>query len=77
MNFDHDFFSGEQIKWRQKKKEHFISPNSSGDLHSDADQSQIIWGGDADVDHTQIIGEIYLPSPSPPPPPGFWHPWVQ
>ena len=35
--------------------EHFFSPNSSRDLRSDAHQSQII-GGDADVDHTQIIG---------------------
>ena len=35
--------------------EHFFSPNSSGDLRSDAHQSQII-GGDVDVDHTQIIG---------------------
>ena len=33
--------------------EQFFSPNSSGDLRSDAHQSQII-GGDAD--HTQIIG---------------------
>ena len=42
--------------------EHFHSPNSSGDLRSDAHQSQII-GGDTDVDHTQIIGGIYPPSP--------------
>ena len=35
--------------------EHFFSPNSGGDLRSDAHQSQI-FGGDADVDHTQIIG---------------------
>ena len=35
--------------------EHFFSPNSGGDLRSDAHQSQII-GGYADVDHTQIIG---------------------
>ena len=34
---------------------HFFSPNSSGDLRSDAHQSQII-GGDADEDHTLIIG---------------------
>ena len=33
----------------------FFFPNSSEDHHSDADQSQII-EGDADVDHTQIIG---------------------
>ena len=49
--------------------EHFISPNSSGDLRSDAHQSQII-ERDADVDHTQIIGENtvkllggYIPHP--------------
>ena len=35
--------------------EHFFSPNSGGDLRSDAHQSQII-GGNADVDHTQTIG---------------------
>ena len=35
--------------------ERFFSPNSGGDLRSDAHQSQII-EGDADVDHTQIIG---------------------
>ena len=33
----------------------FFSPNSSRDLCSDAHQSQII-RGDADEDHTQIIG---------------------
>ena len=49
--------------------EQFFSPNASGDLRSDAHQSQII-GGDADVDHTQIIGgDISLPSP-----PGFGNP---
>ena len=36
---------------------HFFSLNSSGDPRSDARKSQII-GGDADVDHTQIIGGI-------------------
>ena len=35
--------------------EHFFPSNSSGDLRSDAHQSQIIWG-EADVDHTQLIG---------------------
>ena len=34
---------------------HFFSPNSSGDLRLDSHQSQII-GGDADEDHTQMIG---------------------
>ena len=50
--------------------EHFFSPNSSGNLRSDAHQSQII-GGDENEDHTQIIGGIqsnhwggYIP-PSP------------
>ena len=54
--------------------EHFFPPNSSIDLRSDAHQSQII-GGDADKDHTQIIGggiqsnywEGYIP-------PGVQHP---
>ena len=57
--------------------EHFFSLNSGGDLRSDAHQSQII-GGDADVDHTQIIGGDtvkllggYIP---PIPPPGFGTP---
>ena len=35
--------------------EHFFSSNSSGDLRLHAHQSQII-AGDADEDHTQIIG---------------------
>ena len=35
--------------------EQFLSPNSGRDLRSDPHQSQII-GGDADEDHTQIIG---------------------
>ena len=46
----------DQKKIRSSPKvEHFFSPNSSGDLRSHAHQSQII-GGDADEDHTQIIG---------------------
>ena len=56
--------------------EHFFSPNSGGDLRSDAHQSQII-GGDADVDHTQIIGGDtvkLLGDISPPSPPGFGTP---
>ena len=48
--------------------EHFFSPKSSGDLRSDAHQSQII-GGDTDEDHTQtikgdtvkLLQEIYSP----------------
>ena len=56
--------------------EHFFSPKSSGDLRSDAHQSQLI-KGDADEDHTQIIGGDtvkllggYIPLI----PPGFRHP---
>ena len=61
--------SGEDQKKRSSPKmEHFFSSNSSGDLRSDAHQSQII-GGDADVDHTQIIGG-YIPTS----PPGFGTP---
>ena len=56
-----------------------FSPNSGGDLRSDAYQSQII-GGDADVDHTQIIGGDtvkLLGRIHPPIPPGFRHPCCQ
>ena len=59
--------------WLRYWMEHFFSPNSGGDFRSDAHQSQII-GGDADVDHTQIIGGIqskYWRDISPPSPPGF------
>ena len=55
--------------------EHFLFPNSSGNLRSDAHQSQII-GGDVDVDHTQIIGGgtvKLLMGIYPPIPPGFRH----
>ena len=48
-----------------------FSPNSGGDLRSDAHHSQII-GGDADVDHTQIIGGDtvkFFGGCIPPPPP--------
>ena len=65
MNLDQDFFQVSKLNDDQKKRflpktEHFFSPNSSTDLRSDAHQSQII-GGDADEDHTQIIGGIYPP----------------
>ena len=55
--------------------ERFFSPNWSGDLRSGAKQSQII-GGDADVDHTQIIGgdTVKLLGEISPHPPGFRHP---
>ena len=77
MSLDHDFFqksklSEDQIKVFAKKGTLF-SPNSTRDLCSDAHQSQSI-EGDADVDHTQIIGRIY---PPPPPPPGFGTPGLE
>ena len=59
----HDCFQVSKLSTEQKKQrsspkmDHFFYPNSSGDLRSDTHQSQII-GGDADVDHTQIIGGI-------------------
>ena len=52
------FFPQIQVKTKKKmftKNETLFSPNSSGDLRLDVHQSQII-GGDADEDHTQIIG---------------------
>ena len=53
-----------------QKKEQFFSPNSSGDLRSDAHLRQII-GGDADVDHTQIIGRDTVKLLG-----GIYPPWV-
>ena len=74
------FFPRSQVKTKKKSSpamEHFFSPKSSGDLRSDAHQSQII-GGDSDEDHTQIIGENtvkLLGGYISPIPPGFRHPW--
>ena len=70
MNLNHDFFQESKLSEDQKKRsspkmERFFFSISRGGLRSDAHQSQII-GGDAGVDHTQIIGE-YIP-------PGFRHP---
>ena len=70
------FFPRIQVKTKKLKKVFtkkgaLFSPNSRGDLRSDAHQSQII-GGDANVDHTQIIGRVTvkllgdISSPSPP-----------
>ena len=74
------FFPQIQVKTKKKrsspKMEHFLSPNSGGDLRSDPHQSQII-GGDADEDHTQIIeGDTVklLGGYTPNPPPGFGTP---
>ena len=58
--------------------EHLFSSNSSTDLRSDVHQSQII-GGDADDDHTQIVGGIqsnYWGGYILPIPPGFRHHWL-
>ena len=59
--------------------EHIFSPKSSGDLRSDAHQSQITTG-DADEDHTQIIGGDtvkLLGGIYPPIPPGLRHSCLQ
>ena len=55
------FFSPNSGKDQKKKKVFtkngtLFSPNSGGHLRSDAHKSQII-GGDADINHTQTIGE--------------------
>ena len=61
MNLDHDFVQvsklseDQKIKRSSPKMEPFFL-NSSGHLRSDVHQRQII-GWDADVDHTQTIGE--------------------
>ena len=51
------FFSRIQVKTKNKKKVFTRNGTlfSSTDLRSDAHQSQII-GGNADEDHTQIVG---------------------
>ena len=56
------FLSGEQIKWRPKKRSSpkerkLCSPNSSGDLRSNAHQSQII-GGMQMQTILKLLGEI-------------------
>ena len=63
------FFPEFNLAWA-RSLDHLFSPNLSGDLRLDTHKSQII-GGDADVDHTQIIvgdtvkllGGYILPSP--------------
>ena len=76
MNLNHDFFQVSKSSEDQKrersspKMKHFFPPNLGGDLRSDAHRSQFL-GGDADVDHTQIIGEDISP------PPGFRQPCVR
>ena len=58
----------------------FTNNDSSGDLRSDAHQSQII-GGDADEDHTQIIGgdtvKLLGTVSKAPSLPGFRHPCLR
>ena len=76
------FFPRIQVKTKKRKKKVFTRNGTlflSTDLRSDAHLSQI-FGGDADKDHTQIVGgytvkllEGYIPSS--PPPPLFRHYW--
>ena len=63
-------------KGLHQKRNAFLPPNSSGDLRSDAHQSQII-GGNADVDHTQIIGGDTVKLLGGYNPSGFRHPCTQ
>ena len=72
--------SGEEQKKDLYQKRNTFSPNSIADLRLDAHQSQIVklLGGDADVDHTQIIGGIQSNYWGIYPPPillGLRHPW--
>ena len=71
------FFLQIQVKTKKKgsspKMEQFFSPNSSGHLRSDVQQTQIV-GGNANRDHTQLIGgdtAKLLGGYIPPIPPGF------
>ena len=75
MNLDHDFFQlsklSEDQKIRSSPKEGKIcSPNCSGDLRSNAHQSQIIGGMQIQTllkllggGYSQIIGGIFIPIP--------------
>ena len=85
MNLDdHNFFQVSKLSEDQKKKRSspkerkLCSPNSSGDLRSNAHQSQIIGGMQMQTilkllgDTVKLLGG-YI-SPSPPPPPGFGTP---
>ena len=82
MNLDHDLFqvsklSEDQIKRSSPNEGKLYSLNSSGDLRSNAHQSQIIGGMQLQTTLklmggcSQIIGGIYLPIP---PPSGFGTP---
>ena len=71
MNLDHDIFQVTKLSEDQKKEDQKLST----DLRSDAHQSQNI-GGDADEDHTQIVGGYtvkLLRGIYPPHPPLFRH----
>ena len=81
MNLDQDFFQVSKLSEDQKitsspKEGKICSPNCSGDLRSNAHQSQIIGGMQIQTlfkllgGHSQIIGGIYIPIP----PSGFRHP---
>ena len=90
MNLDHNFLQVSKLSEDQKKRsspkmEDFFPPNSSEDQkpvpntiqRSDADQNQII-GGDANVDHSQVIGGMqsnYLGGYIPPR--RFRHSWLR
>ena len=73
MNLDHDFFqvsklSEDQKKRSSSKERKLCSPNSSGDVRSNAHQSQIIGGCRCRLysiyrGRYSQIGGIYLPIP--------------
>ena len=80
MNLDHDFFQVSKLSEDQKirsstKEGKLSSPNCSGDLRSNAHQSQIIGGMQTQIilkllgDTVKLLGGIY-----PHPPTGFRHP---
>ena len=89
MILDHDFVQLSKLSEDQKKrsspkmKKIFAKFQWRPALRCSTPESN--YWGDADVDHTQIIGGDsvkllggYIPHPPPPPPPpGFRHPWVR
>ena len=80
MNLDHDFFQVSKLSEDQKKRSSpkerkLCSPNSSGDLRSNAHQSQIIGGMQVQT-ILKLLGEIQSNwgDISPHPPLGFGTP---
>ena len=79
MNLEYDFVQVSKLSEDRKKGLHqkgkLFPLNSGGHLRSDACTPESNYWGDADVDHTQTIGEDTVKLLGEYIPPGFRHPW--